>query len=107
MLCQVHSLGFNPHTHEGCDDCYPDIASQLASFNPHTHEGCDADNDTDFLRYKVSIHTPTKGVTSPILAVNKLRAVSIHTPTKGVTHSIVLPIGRLCFNPHTHEGCDG
>ena len=33
--------------------------------------------------------------------------VSIHTPTKGVT--LADEEGRIlpyCFNPHTHEGCD-
>ena len=35
----------------------------VESFNPHTHEGCDA-NLTKHLQYqRVSIHTPTKGVT--------------------------------------------
>ena len=34
-------------------------------------------------------------------------AVSIHTPTKGVT-TIFYLISQCftCFNPHTHEGCD-
>ena len=34
-------------------------------------------------------------------------SVSIHTPTKGVTHELnALALLYLCFNPHTHEGCD-
>ena len=59
------------------------------------------------VRQRVSIHTPTKGVTAKS-ELRKLDAdVSIHTPTKGVTS-----YGRCCwlsyssFNPHTHEGCD-
>ena len=56
-------LSFNPHTHEGCDLLGDVSASGNVGFNPHTHEGCD-----DFIFYlctmkKVSIHTPTKGVT--------------------------------------------
>ena len=42
----------------------------------------------DILKSKswaVSIHTPTKGVTSAFLQVRALQRVSIHTPTKGVT----------------------
>ena len=36
-----------------------------------------------------------------------LRIVSIHTPTKGVTLiRIVKRFFSVCFNPHTHEGCD-
>ena len=56
---------------------------------------------------EVSIHTPTKGVTELSVCYNARNSVSIHTPTKGVTF-VILPIrlGFLCFNPHTHEGCD-
>ena len=34
---------------------------------------------------KVSIHTPTKGVTPRPLPLLQVVRVSIHTPTKGVT----------------------
>ena len=34
-------------------------------------------------------------------------SVSIHTPTKGVTSVVQWATSTsLCFNPHTHEGCD-
>ena len=79
--------------------------------------------------YSVSIHTPTQGVTDeerePIeidefqsthprrvwhmLARNEkqIRDVSIHTPTQGVTPlNKALLISHICFNPHTHAGCD-
>ena len=78
--------GFNPHTHEGCDfgssntnktnkwfqSTHPrrvwlSVVSLLhvcSSFNPHTHEGCDCIwLDINWPPVKVSIHTPTKGVT--------------------------------------------
>ena len=77
-------------------------------FNPHTHEGCDILLLEDTERKAVSIHTPTKGVTSrsstvhpkalfqsthprrvwrySCLVVVGADGVSIHTPTKGVTH---------------------
>ena len=32
-------------------------------FNPHSHEGSDADDGHVVVRVKISIHTPTKGVT--------------------------------------------
>ena len=32
--------------------------------------------------------------------------VSIHTPTQGVTSSSNITLLRVCFNPHTHAGCD-
>ena len=55
----------------------------------------------------VSIHTPTKGVTSSSDGVRQRISVSIHTPTKGVTRSSFFDnIDIKSFNPHTHEGCD-
>ena len=76
-------------------------------FNPHTHAGCDRACSGTFGEREVSIHTPTQGVT-----VSKGRScsdcrVSIHTPTQGVTP--ILELWKLlyrCFNPHTHAGCD-
>ena len=32
--------------------------------------------------------------------------VSIHTPTQGVTFLYICNVFRICFNPHTHAGCD-
>ena len=40
---------------------------QCRCFNPHTHEGCDARDIMQFAWDKVSIHTPTKGVTAAIV----------------------------------------
>ena len=76
-------------------------------FNPHTHEGCDIIDIKINVLQKVSIHTPTKGVTKDIRTIIKHSIVSIHTPTKGVTLSAHdWHYTRQCFNPHTHEGCD-
>ena len=77
---------FNPHTHEGCDtpptalfsishrfqSTHPRRVWRVflsfmllhKSFNPHTHEGCDTHTISVHQHVKVSIHTPTKGVTS-------------------------------------------
>ena len=79
-----------------------------SSFNPHTHAGCDIGISGDIHFGYVSIHTPTQGVTiggwSSVININ----VSIHTPTQGVTllTSLVCKPFLLCFNPHTHAGCD-
>ena len=120
---------FNPHTHEGCDmsesntkysftkfqSTHPrrvwhkiryNIGEYLC-FNPHTHEGCDEARKAAEEARKVSIHTPTKGVTKAIIGHLIGRYVSIHTPTKGVTaHTSIKKSSNKCFNPHTHEGCD-
>ena len=120
---------FNPHTHEGCDIVLALVVFMMIGFNPHTHEGCDPVPSYDnaivkefqsthprrvwhisllqIILIRVSIHTPTKGVTPRSLVrfwTNKFQSthprrvwrqihllkivqfiVSIHTPTKGVT----------------------
>ena len=84
--------------------------SIINNFNPHSHEGSDekVGNAGEWL--KISIHTPTKGVTQCfhllfLSAVNfnphshegsddyekqldEILTISIHTPTKGVTLSV-------------------
>ena len=60
-------------------------SSDSPGFNPHTHEGCDNSQRYCVCIPTVSIHTPTKGVTSYSLVIGRQKWVSIHTPTKGVT----------------------
>ena len=60
----MHPKCFNPHTHEGCDSTEGVLLALPKSFNPHTHEGCDGVVPTEESNSCVSIHTPTKGVTS-------------------------------------------
>ncbi len=79
------SLSFNPHTHEGCDMVVNAVFRRSTCFNPHTHEGCDLTKEHIVRGRLVSIHTPTKGVTS---------------------FSFAHYLSPSCFNPHTHEGCD-
>ena len=55
---------FNPHTHEGCDSTRRTRKVTTRSFNPHTHEGCDVLGNLPKSAFRVSIHTPTKGVTT-------------------------------------------
>ena len=98
---------FNPHTHEGCDSQLPKdrlslimfqsthpwrvwhvrllLPWLLSCFNPHTHEGCDHGAVREIHRWRVSIHTPMKGVTVSTPTYLDLIKVSIHTPMKGVT----------------------
>ena len=76
-------------------------------FNPHTHAGCDDVTVYFSVSAKVSIHTPTQGVTQARYVLIYPVTVSIHTPTQGVTWCgadgwYTVP----SFNPHTHAGCD-
>ena len=80
------------------------------------------------VRFDVSIHTPTQGVTYAFWNCFCYDNVSIHTPTQGVTIATISHIVwdefqsthprrvwhnwkieqdyKKCFNPHTHAGCD-
>ena len=56
---------------------------------------------------RVSIHTPTWGVTLYDVSSFVSFEVSIHTPTWGVT--LIFPSQQAtvrCFNPHTYMRCD-
>ena len=76
---------FIPHTHEGCDGVAVHPLHSRKGFNPHTHEGCDLRIEATLRSDFVSIHTPTKGVTTNAAYIALKCLVSIHTPTKGVT----------------------
>ena len=97
---------FNPHTHAGCDRNAPLRTPPTVGFNPHTHAGCDPTKLSNGANEIVSIHTPTQGVTIGGLDQQIKSKVSIHTPTQGVTRIIWISIYLICFNPHTHAGCD-
>ena len=96
VYTELCGKGFNPHTHEGCDYWVKLPPSPYHSFNPHTHEGCDIQrkyrkalkrefqsthprrvwlaHESGELRYtKVSIHTPTKGVTLLLCEFKSIR----------------------------------
>ena len=105
--CILLGKNFNPHSHEGSDwaDSVDWFANQ--NFNPHSHEGSDIMERRTWRQYVISIHTPTKGVTSGSYAGRDRQTISIHTPTKGVTVEQGGQIGWLYdFNPHSHEGSD-
>ena len=56
---------------------------------------------------KISIHTPTQGVTVFTNCSIVILGISIHTPTQGVTNKVFcfrIPI--FYFNPHSHAGSD-
>ena len=101
-------INFNPHSHEGSDHrfrlnkaLYTIFQSTLPRrewqcrnskrvvcfvyFNPHSHEGSDEIGSEAW-------YTTTQ--------------ISIHTPTKGVTTLVNNGAERENFNPHSHEGSD-
>ena len=74
------------YTHAGCDYGCLYTYSPRHCFNPHTHAGCDDVTVYFSVSAKVSIHTPTQGVTQSITSTKLIKIVSIHTPTQGVTY---------------------
>ena len=76
------------------------------SFNPHTHAGCDATMLIPSPQDRVSIHTPTQGVTLislTSLAILKFQSTHPRRVWQQNTRSVCY---CQCFNPHTHAGCD-
>ena len=90
-----------------CDAAPWETKGLSLSFNPHTYMRCDTAAGVTITQAKVSIHTPTWGVTLQLRSRGAAHHVSIHTPTWGVTTcpSSVVLITRS-FNPHTYMRCD-
>ena len=103
--------GFNPHSRTGSDPSSEDMAASVQRFNPHSRTGSDRPRPALRRSFRVSIHTPARGVTithtsgfwrtfcfNPHSRTGSdrqerrqplgYRTVSIHTPARGVTHSV-------------------
>ena len=59
---------------------------RICDFNPHSHAGSD-ENEPWSIKVirRISIHTPTQGVTIMESGGMTEDMISIHTPTQGVT----------------------
>ena len=86
---------------KGVTVCLPIFQSVLLGFNPHTHEGCDIQARWVRAQRAVSIHTPTKGVTYRLRKQGCIIYVSIHTPTKGVTYKLFTLVLIYLVSIHT------
>ena len=85
-FCQpIPIRNFNPHSHKGSDACSAAYCAAISNFNPHSHKGSDGILWSYWLCHKISIHTPTRGVTTA------------QRQGKNFT---------LYFNPHSHKGSD-
>ncbi len=73
----------------------------------HLHEVRQVEELQGLLVRKVSIHAPTRGATSDIIAAYMLSNVSIHAPTRGATpQGLDFAISHKRFNPRTYTRCD-
>ena len=77
--------GFNPHSRTGSDPSSEDMAASVQRFNPHSRTGSDRPRPALRRSFRVSIHTPARGVTI--------------THTSGFWRT-------FCFNPHSRTGSD-
>ena len=99
---------FNPHTHEGCDPSRPGCSPHADKFqSTHPRRVWHLKNHTVMAVNQFQSTHPRRVWLANSYSFVSLNKVSIHTPTKGVT-KWSLAVNRLprCFNPHTHEGCD-
>ena len=87
---------------------FTDIFVHTINFNPRSHEGSDADpNNFAFVAAVISIHAPTKGATAflnfdnPVIVnFNPRSHEGSDIPVKNIT---AYPTD---FNPRSHEGSD-
>ena len=104
----INHVGFNPHTHEGCDLATKFANMSIFSFNPHTHEGCDLALHHRIIKVAAfqSTHPRRVWPNPSFLIVFTDKFQSTH-PRR--VWRLPLWKRRVCqfrFNPHTHEGCD-
>ena len=119
---------FNPHTYMRCDLFAWIWGMVETSFNPHTYMRCDNRGKTVCWYDRVSIHTPTWGVTANSMnyKINQMfQSTHLHEVWLGFLrysiHLIVFQSTHLhevwpawkaatgwstCFNPHTYMRCD-
>ena len=94
-------VSFNPHTHAGCDFLHGGNLASRRSFNPHTHAGCDNRYKCNYTRRRVSIHTPTQGVTLSSHRVDDHYQFQSTHPRR-VWHSLVFPFDKTKEFQSTH-----
>ena len=80
--------------------------ARTQSFNPHTHAGCDKYITVYLGDKEVSIHTPTQGVTMLFQRSGRVYGFQSTHPRRVWLIERWRVRRTLCFNPHTHAGCD-
>ena len=120
---------FNPHTHAGCDPKCRTFMKPIIKFqSTHPRRVWLLSSSLKSATKNVSIHTPTQGVTHlrlpqrlipmfqsthPRRVWQKWNALLLKVRLFQSTHPRRVwhrgwheQIPMLCFNPHTHAGCD-
>ena len=81
----VNNGDFNPHSRTGSDLPIRSHDDMGFDFNPHSRTGSDLYCEEIDMVNEISIHTPARGVTSPLNYWAQMVYISIHTPARGVT----------------------
>ena len=98
---RFHVLDFKPYSHEGSDYFISRIIRRgVISIHTPT-KGVTSSQIWDTYLYGISIHTPTKGVTYLWICNRFSSQISIHTPTKGVTLSSSFSVPKVSISIHT------
>ena len=98
---------FNPHTYMRCDLFAWIWGMVETSFNPHTYMRCDNRGKTVCWYDRVSIHTPTWGVTANSMNY-KINQMFQSTHLHEVWPIWITEVSNdfQSFNPHTYMRCD-
>ena len=103
----VDPVSFNPHTYMRCDLFAWIWGMVETSFNPHTYMRCDNRGKTVCWYDRVSIHTPTWGVTANSMNY-KINQMFQSTHLHEVWPIWITEVSNdfQSFNPHTYMRCD-
>ena len=87
---------------------FTDIFVHTINFNPRSHEGSDADpNNFAFVAAVISIHAPTKGATAFLNFDNPVIVNFNPRSHEGSDKKSVEKVDQVVdFNPRSHEGSD-
>ena len=99
--------GFNPRTHEGCDNILTKLTFQIKKFQS-THPRGVRQHKSQAVRLTEKFQsTHPRGVRHDMLLKNRQHLVFQATHPRGVRPNLNEGVGLLHgFNPRTHEGCD-
>ena len=104
---RLTKTGFNPRTHEGCDNILTKLTFQIKKFQS-THPRGVRQHKSQAVRLTEKFQsTHPRGVRHDMLLKNRQHLVFQSTHPRGVRPNLNEGVGLLHgFNPRTHEGCD-
>ena len=100
------NVGFNPRTHEECDELLLSIAVILSVSIHALTRSATSKSKFDYDAMCVSIHALTRSATHDSSNFVPFRLFQ-STHSRGVRPHTLVEVGlTCCFNPRTHEECD-